>query len=119
MPRLMSVTMTGSHNGETMKKVLVIAALALSPWFAQAAGDAAAGEAKAAVCASCHGAEGKAPIMPAYPKLAGQNAEYLVLAINAYKKGERTGGMAGVMTPMVSALSDQDIADIAAYFASK
>jgi cytochrome c553 len=54
-----------------------------------------------------------------YPKLAGQHAQYLELAIRAYKAGERTGGQTAVMTPMVQNLSDQDIADLSAYYASQ
>lgn len=101
-----------------MKKLLVVAAIAaLMPLTAMAAGDAKAGKAKAAVCAGCHGANGKA-MVPQYPHLAGQNPAYLELAIKAYKSQERKGGNAAVMYGMVANLSDQDIADLAAYFAS-
>lgn len=81
------------------------------------AGDAAAGKAKAALCATCHGADGVA-VMPLYPNLAGQNAPYLEQAIKAYRDGKRSGGMAAQMTPMAAGLSDADIANLAAYFAS-
>lgn len=81
------------------------------------AGDAAAGKTKAAVCAACHGANGIA-IAPIYPNLAGQNAAYLESAIKAYRDGQRQGGMSAQMAPMAAALSDADIADLAAYFAS-
>ncbi|MEX5716598.1 cytochrome c [Serratia ureilytica] len=80
-------------------------------------GDAAAGQAKAAACAACHGAQGKVTV-PMYPNLAGQNAMYLQHALQAYKKGERNGGQAEVMKAYVSGLSDDDIADLAAYYAS-
>lgn len=80
------------------------------------AGDAAAGKAKAAMCAACHGANGKAAI-PTYPNLAGQNAAYLESAMKAYKNGDRKGGQAPVMTSMVAALSDADMANLAAYYA--
>lgn len=100
-----------------MKKALFIlsALFFVSPAFAA---DPAAGQAKAAVCIACHGVEGNAPILDTYPKIGGQNAAYLVLAIKAYQNGERTGANAGLMTPMVAALSDADIADVAAYFSS-
>jgi cytochrome c553 len=94
-----------------------IVAISLSPLAAHAAGDAAAGKAKAATCAACHGANGKAMI-PTYPNLAGQNPGYLEMAIKAYKTGERKGGQASVMAGMAAPLSDQDIADLAAYFGS-
>lgn len=84
---------------------------------ALAVGDTAAGQAKAAACAACHGAQGKVTV-PMYPNLAGQNAMYLQHALQAYKKGERNGGQAEVMKAYVSGLSDDDIADLAAYYAS-
>lgn len=83
--------------------------------IALAAGDAAAGKVKAAVCASCHGADGIATA-PSYPNLAGQNADYLVAALNAYKNKERTGGFASIMQVQAASLSDEDIANLAAYY---
>ncbi len=81
------------------------------------AGDAAAGKAKAAICASCHGQNGMASIN-SYPNLAGQNEQYLVSSMKAYKNKQRTGGMAAVMQAQMASRSDQDIADLAAYYAS-
>ena len=104
-----------------MSKILRIAAMAVVPFLAlpaHAAGDAAAGAAKAAICAGCHGIDGNS-VIPMYPKLAGQHAAYLETSIKAYQTQERKGGNAVQMYPMVAALSDQDIADLAAYFASK
>lgn len=100
-----------------MKLRIIVSALAIMamPFAASAAGDAAAGKARAAMCSSCHGANGKAMI-PTYPNLAGQNAQYLELAMKAYKAGQRTGGQAAVMTGMAAPLSDADIANLAAYF---
>ena len=101
-----------------MKKMIVLATAALTLTAATAfAGDAAAGKAKAAVCAACHGADGKATA-PLYPNLAGQNEIYLVNALKAYKAGQRTGGTAAMMAPMAAPLSDADIANLAAYFSS-
>ncbi|MEQ9021259.1 MAG: cytochrome c [Pseudomonadales bacterium] len=99
-----------------MKK-LVIAALLAVPLMAQAQGDAEAGKNKAGVCASCHGVNGIG-IAPMYPNLAGQKAAYLEVAIKAYRDGQRSGGNAAMMAPMVANLSDQDIADLAAYSAN-
>ncbi len=84
---------------------------------AMAAGDVAAGKAKSAVCATCHGADGIA-IMPVYPNLAGQNAEYLESALKAYRDKQRQGGMAAIMQMQATNLSDEDIANLAAYYAS-
>jgi cytochrome c553 len=100
-----------------LSTLISIAALSAMPLVASAAGDAAAGKAKAAVCTSCHGANGKAMI-PTYPNLAGQNAQYLVLAMKAYKNGERKGGQAAIMAGMAAPLSDADIANLAAYYAA-
>ena len=101
-----------------MLRLCVSVALLLSvPFAAHAAGDAAAGKSKAAVCTSCHGVDGKAAI-PTYPNLAGQNAQYLKLSMKAYKNGDRKGGQAAIMAGMAAPLSDQDIADLAAYFSS-
>jgi len=89
--------------------------VASSPVFAQ--GNSADGQSKSATCAACHGANGKAT-NSIYPNLAGQNAEYLALSLHAYKKGGRSGGQAGVMQAFTASLSDQDISDLAAYYAS-
>lgn len=99
-----------------MKKVLVLTLLAtVMSAPSLAAGDAEAGKAKAAVCAACHGADGVAMI-PGYPNLKGQNEQYLVSALKAYKNKERNGGMAAVMQPQAAMLSDTDMVNVAAYF---
>lgn len=80
------------------------------------AGDVAAGLAKSAICASCHGPAGVSPV-PSYPNLAGQNPLYLDYALRRYRAGERRGDEAGMMYTVTQALSDADIADLAAYYA--
>ncbi|WP_045594139.1 c-type cytochrome [Vibrio vulnificus] len=102
-----------------MKKVAMGLALGLGlmSGSALAAGDVAAGQAKATVCAACHGANGMATI-PGYPNLKGQNEQYLVSAIKAYKNKERNGGLAVVMQAQAAMLNDADIANLAAYYAS-
>ena len=103
-----------------MFKIAVMAAVAIvgaAVTMPALAGDAAAGKAKAAVCAACHGQNGLATI-PMYPNLAGQNEQYLVNALKAYKNKERNGGQAIVMQGQAAALSDADIANLAAYYAS-
>lgn len=99
----------------TVTLIGLIAAFSANTAIAE--GNAEAGKAKAAVCVSCHGADGIA-LMPTYPNLAGQNEEYLVLALQAYRSKERQGGNAALMHAMSANLSDEDINDLAAYFAS-
>ncbi|HSP56843.1 MAG TPA: cytochrome c [Halomonas sp.] len=102
-----------------MKSLLVAAFLsgAFLAMEAQAAGDPAAGEGKVAACAACHGTDGKGTA-PIYPNLAGQSAAYLESAMKAYRDGERGGGMSALMMPQAQGLSDEDIADMSAYYAS-
>ncbi|MGB0205630.1 MAG: c-type cytochrome [Neptuniibacter sp.] len=83
--------------------------------MAHAAGDATAGKGKTAVCGACHGADGNSPAAM-FPKLAGQNEAYLVKQMNDIKSGARP---VVEMTGLLDAMSDQDIADIAAYFAKQ
>ena len=99
-----------------MKNCFLAAALALSIFTgtAQAAGDAAAGQGKSAVCAACHGADGKA-IQPAYPNLAGQHESYIAKQLTEYRDGGRVNAL---MTGQAANLSDQDILDLAAYYSS-
>lgn len=101
-----------------MKKVfLVAAALAVmgTAGSAVAAGDAAAGQAKAAACAACHGPDGNS-FNPEWPKLAGQHPDYIVKQLQDFKSGVRQNPL---MSPMAAPLSDQDILDLAAFFASQ
>ena len=77
------------------------------------AGDAAAGKAKSAMCASCHGADGIG-LTPLYPNLAGQKEAYLVKQMTAFRDGTRKDPL---MAPMAMGLTDEDIANLAAYYA--
>jgi cytochrome c553 len=78
-------------------------------------GDAAAGEAKATVCVACHGPNGNA-LIPAFPRLAGQRADYLYGELRKYKRGTRPESP---MTAMAAPLSDADMRNLAAYFAAQ
>lgn len=80
-----------------------------------AAGDPARGKSISSSCAACHGADGNSSV-PTFPNLAGQHEAYLVTAITAYKTGTRKAPM---MQPMAAGLSDQDIKDLAAFYASQ
>ena len=80
---------------------------------AQAAGDPAAGKAKAVACAGCHGANGQG--IPPNPALAGKSEDQLLQALKDFKSGKRSNA---VMNAMTAGLSDQDMANLAAYYAS-
>ncbi|MGX9417128.1 c-type cytochrome [Vibrio sp. RC27] len=81
------------------------------------AGDIEAGKARSIVCAACHGQDGIATI-DGYPNLRGQNEKYLISSLKAYKDKSRSSGNAAVMQPQASILSDSDIENLAAYYAS-
>jgi len=82
---------------------------------AGAAGDAAAGKAKSGVCAACHGTDGNS-MNPIWPNIAGQHAPYMVKQLKDFKSGARKDP---VMSAMAMPLSDQDIENLSAYFASQ
>lgn len=79
-------------------------------------GDAAAGAKKAAVCFACHGPQGNGAINPAWPKLAHQNSDYIAEQLAAFKSHQRNNP---VMWAQAGNLSDDDMKDLAAYFASQ
>ena len=79
------------------------------------AGDAAAGEGKSAMCAACHMADGNS-VVPQFPKIAGQHEQYIVKQLTEFKNMKRKND---TMLGMAAALSDEDMADIGAFFASK
>lgn len=83
---------------------------------AQAAGDPVAGADKAMTCLGCHGVDGYRNAYPSFrvPKLGGQHPEYLVSALKAYRDGTRNHP---TMQAQARTLSEQDMQDIAAYFA--
>jgi cytochrome c553 len=99
-----------------MKSLLTLLVCLIS-FSASAEDRVTRGEAKAAICATCHGVDGIA-LMPAYPNLAGQNEEYLISSMKAYRDKQRQGGMAVIMQMQAAQLSDDDIADLAAYYAN-
>ncbi|MFZ6041440.1 c-type cytochrome [Vibrio natriegens] len=103
-----------------MKKLaLILSVLASCSVWAQ--GSIEAGKAKSQTCVACHGADGNSAIAM-YPKLAGQHAKYLEKQLQDLKLGMTSGGKQGrydpVMSGMAMPLSDEDIADLSAYFAS-
>jgi cytochrome c553 len=100
-----------------MKTFLTIVAIAsfAAMGTVHAAGDAEAGKTKSAMCAACHGPDGNSAA-PNFPKLAGQHADYTVKQLKEFKSGERKDA---TMNGMAAALSEQDMADIAAYYAAQ
>jgi cytochrome c553 len=99
-----------------MKKIAIFTAgcaLAGFSMTATAAGDAGAGQQKSAVCAACHQADGNS-VNPQWPNLASQHASYISKQLQNYKSGERENA---IMQAQVAALSDEDMSDLAAYFA--
>ena len=98
----------------TLAALLAAGSMAVST--AAGAQDAKAGEKKVAMCIGCHnipGYQASFPEIYKVPKIAGQNAKYIVAALNAYKKGERKHPS---MRAVATTLSEQDMADVAAYY---
>ncbi len=98
--------------------ILVMTGLALAAVPVQAEslidGDADAGKTRALTCTACHGPEGNS-VMPLWPNIAGQNANYIVAQLQAFKDGKRSDPL---MVAQAMMLSEQDIKDLAVYFES-
>ena len=98
--------------------ILGLAALVVTSPFAQAGGDITAGRTVMVKCQACHGEDGLGKAMPVggeAPNIAGQKYDYLVHSLMAYKAGERKSAM---MSLVAKKLSDEDIANVAAYYAA-
>lgn len=95
------------------KRLLILGAALLCP-FSAGAGDPELGKARAATCVSCHGARGISP-NPQWPDLAGQKEQYLIASLKAYRDGQRQDA---IMAPLSTGLSDEDIENLAAWYAS-
>ena len=105
---------------EANRMFLRATALVLTLAFAVSAaaspnGNAAAGKKKSGTCAACHG-DGNKTLNDTYPKLAGQYPEYLSKAMHEYKSGKRKNAIMGAQA---ANLTDQDIADLSAYFGAQ
>ncbi len=110
----MSYSMPSAARSILATAFLILGVCA-SSLAAEIRGDAAAGSGKAAVCTACHGLNGNST-NPEWPVIAGQNAVYVHDQVVRIKSGART---APLMQPMVQTLSEQDIADIAAFYAAQ
>ncbi len=110
-----------TRGNDSMTRLQLLGLAAATAFFAasgaHAEGDKAAGEALVYTCNGCHGVPGYSNAYPNYPvpKIAGQNEQYIINALQGYKKGERTHP---TMMAQAQSLSDKDIADIAAYLSS-
>ena len=80
-----------------------------------AEGSAEAGQAKSTTCIACHGVDGNS-VNPEWPSIAGQHPQYIIKQLKAFKSGARQNPL---MTPMAMGLSDADVEDLAAYFATQ
>jgi cytochrome c553 len=100
----------------TAKFVAALSLVAVLGWSgtAAAAGNKEAGQAKSATCMACHGMEGNSA-NPEWPNLAGQHASYVAKQLKHFKVGERSNAL---MSPMAMMLADQDVEDVAAYYAA-
>ena len=92
---------------------LLSVAISSPTWAAK--GDAGAGKTKSTVCAACHGPDGNS-LAPDFPKLAGQQGDYISHTLHDYKTKKRSNA---IMNGQAATLTDQDIADLAAYYASQ
>ncbi|MEE4216396.1 MAG: cytochrome c [Xanthomonadales bacterium] len=102
-------------KSSTIKHIALALLLAALPFTAVAKGNPSAGKAKSLTCQACHGLDGKS-VVPDYPNLAGQYASYMEKALRDYRDGRRTNM---IMAPMAAGLTDQDIKDLAAWYASQ
>lgn len=105
---------SGMAHGLIVSTVMLLGMTAAN--LANAAGNVQAGQTKAStVCVACHGLDGNS-VNPEWPSLAGQHETYIVKQIKAFKAGERTNAL---MSPIALTLTDQEIEDVAAYFATQ
>ena len=95
--------------------LVLVAGIMMNATPALAGGDIDSGKEKSQTCVSCHGESGIS-VSPQYPNLAGQYEDYLVQALSDYRDGDRDNA---IMKGFATGLSDEDIDDLAAYFASQ
>ena len=113
-PARMATKMSSHFLQMSCRLLLAIGALLATHISVADEPDVEAGRARAAVCHACHGPEGVSS-NPAWPNLAGQKSPYLVKQLKAFREGTREDP---TMTPMAKPLTDKNIEDIAAYYAS-
>lgn len=99
----------------TILNFVIVSCCIMTPVAALSSGDAAAGESKIMMCAGCHGGDGNS-VVPSFPKLAGQGEKYLTKQLKDVKYGRRK---IASMTGILDSFSEQDLSDMAAFYASK
>lgn len=107
------------YQVDMFKRTLLAALVAASPLMAAAQGNAEAAKTKVAMCVGCHeipGYKASFPGVYSVPRIAGQSAKYIESALQAYRKGDRSHP---TMRGIAAGLSDQDIADLAAYYGAQ
>lgn len=109
--KLQSIALSFALCGVLLSSAAGAAESAAAP----SAGSAEAGQAKSTPCVACHGVGGNS-VNPVWPVLAGQHQEYILKQLKAFKNDERVDPL---MTPMAKALSDEDMADLGAYFSAQ
>jgi len=97
-----------------MKRIVIVLMLMVTTHVLS--GDAERGKSISGTCVACHGMDGNSNVNPLWPKLAGQHAQYTERQLNLFKSGDRQNAN---MAPMVAGLSEQDMADLAAYYADQ
>lgn len=100
---------------KTIHISLLLGAALLASQTATAEDGAALYTAK--TCVACHGADGKTPVLPAYPKIAGQNEAYVLQQMKDIKAGTRKNGMSAAMTAVMATVTDEEVAILAKYVA--
>ena len=98
-----------------IQSTIAVTLLSLIPAIAFSAGNAGEGKNKSAVCHACHGPTGKS-ILPIYPNLGGQHQDYLSKTLHSFRDGSRKNA---IMSGFATNLSDADIEDISAWYASQ
>jgi cytochrome c len=109
-------------NKKSPLGLFIGAALAVVGLSTAVAGEAALDGAQlyqTKACSSCHGADGRTPLLPIYPKVAGQNAGYTFNQLNDIKNGSRNNGQAVVMTGIMAGVSEEEIRAIADWLATQ
>ncbi len=101
-----------------LRTLLFTSLIVSSTVYANPFGDAEKGKIKAPSCVYCHGSNGISS-NGTYPNLAGQNPDYLYNSMKAYQDGLRTGSLAEMMKAQLRMLNDEDLRDVAAFFAQQ
>lgn len=108
----------GNRQHRILSRTLVAVGLMIGP---QAATLAADGEAlyKAKICHTCHGERPSEPVLPVYPKLSGQNSEYLLQQMKDIRDGKRTNGLSAAMRAVVGSVTDEEFQILANWLSTQ